>query len=97
MMPARQARRLKDDASLKAASSSKPLIQTLDSYYDLSFPLLDAVGKIQGVVRIGVELKAINSQVYVLLLWALGVSSLCFILAIALIYGSISKFIVRNR
>jgi methyl-accepting chemotaxis protein len=86
---------LKDETSLKAASSPKPLIQTLDSYYDLSFPLLDAVGKIQGVVRIGVELKAINSQVYVLLLWALGVSSLCFILAIALIYGFISKFITK--
>jgi len=86
---------LKDAASLKAAASSKPLIQTLNSYYDLSFPLLDAVGKSQGVVRIGVELKAINSQVYVLLLWALGVSALCFILAIALIYGFISKFITK--
>jgi len=86
---------MKDNASLKAASSQKTLIQTVDSYYDLSFPLLDAVGKIQGIVRIGVKLKAINSQVYVLLLWAVGISSLCFILAIALIYGFISKFITK--
>ena len=92
---AKAGKELKDGASLKAASSSKPLIQTLDSYYDLSFPLLNAVGKIQGAVRIGVQLSAINSQVYVLLLWAFGVSSLCFILAIGLIYAFISKFITR--
>jgi sensor histidine kinase regulating citrate/malate metabolism len=70
---------MKDNASLKAAASQQTLIQTVDSYYDLSFPLLDAVGKIQGVVRIGVKLEAINSQVYVLLLWAVRISSLCFI------------------
>ena len=92
---AKAGKEMKDGASLKAASSPKPLIQTLESYYDLSFPLLDALGKIQGAVRIGVQLSAINSQVYVLLLWALGVSSLCFILAIGLIYAFISKFITR--
>ena len=86
---------LKDDAAMKAVSSQTLLIQTVDSYYDLSFPLLDAVGKIQGVVRIGVEKQAINSQVYALLLWALGISSLCFVLAIALIYGFISKAITK--
>jgi methyl-accepting chemotaxis protein len=86
---------LKDDASVKAVSSSTILIQPVDSYYDLSFPLLDAVGKIQGVVRIGVMMQAINTQIYVLLLWALGISSLCFVLAIALIYGFISKSITK--
>ena len=86
---------LKDAASMKAASSAQTLIQTVDSYYDLSFPLLSATGSILGVVRLGVELKAINAQVYVLFLWALGITSFCFILAIALIYASMSKFITR--
>lgn len=86
---------MKDTASMKAVSSADTLIQTVDSYYDLSFPLKDAVGNIQGVVRIGVELKAINSQVYVLLLWALGISCLCFALSLALISISISKFIAK--
>ncbi len=48
---------LKDNASMKAVSSAVPLTQTVDSYYDLSFPLLNAVGNIQGVVRIGVRAK----------------------------------------
>jgi methyl-accepting chemotaxis protein len=86
---------LKDNAAIKAASSAVPLIQTVASYYDLSFPLLDAESKIQGVVRIGVEMQAINSQVYALLLWAVSISSLCFILAVSLIYASMSKFITK--
>jgi methyl-accepting chemotaxis protein len=86
---------LKDDASMKALVSQSTLTQTVDSYYDLSFPLLDSVNKVQGVVRIGVEMQAINSQVYILLLWAFGISSLCFVLAIALIYGFISKSITK--
>jgi methyl-accepting chemotaxis protein len=80
---------------MKAASSLVPLIQAVDSYYDLSFPLMNSAGNVLGAVRIGVELKAINSQVYELLVWALAISSLCFVLSIVLIYGSMSKFITK--
>jgi methyl-accepting chemotaxis protein len=86
---------LNDAATLKAASSPERLRQTLNSYYDLSFPLMDATKLGQGALRIGVELKSINSQIYVLLTWALGISSVCFIVAIALIYGFISKFMTK--
>jgi methyl-accepting chemotaxis protein len=92
---AKAGQELKDNTSMKAVSSKISLTQVVDSYYDLSFPLLNAVGEIMGVVRIGVELKAINAQVYALLFWALGISSVCFMLSVALIYASMSKFIVR--
>jgi methyl-accepting chemotaxis protein len=86
---------LRDAASVKAASSLAPLIQAVDSYYDLSFPLMNTAGNVLGAVRIGVKLKAINSQVYELLVWALAISSLCFILSIVLIYGAMSRFITK--
>ncbi len=84
---------LKDAASLKAAASDRPLIQTVDSFYDLSFPLLNADGKVSGALRIGVRTEAIHAQLYQLLFWALGVSLLCFLLSLLLVYFSISKFI----
>ena len=93
--PDRIGQQLKDAASVKAVSSVDRLKQTVDSHYDLSFPLLDSMNAIQGVVRIGVQLKAINAQIYILLLWALGISSVCFITAIILFYGFMSKFIIK--
>jgi methyl-accepting chemotaxis protein len=86
---------LKDAVTAKAASSTGALVQTGDSYYDLSFPLMNAAGNILGVVHIGVEREVIHSQIYALLLWALGISSLCFVLAITLIYASMSKYITK--
>jgi len=86
----------KDNASMKADSSAVALRQTVGSYYDLSFPLKDAgENNIQGAVRIGVKSEVIKSQVYALLLWALGISCLCFVFSLALIYISISKFITK--
>ncbi len=86
---------LKDKASRNAATSDKMLVQATTSFYDLSFPLLNAEGKVAGALRIGVQKNAINSQLYQLLLWALGVSLLCFLLSILLVYFSISKFITN--
>lgn len=84
---------LKDKVSAKILSSDKKLIQTFDAFYDLSFPLLNAESKMVGALRVGVQSKAINAQLYELLLWALGISALCFFLSIGLVYFSISKFI----
>jgi methyl-accepting chemotaxis protein len=86
-------REFKDNVSLKAAVSDRPLMQTSDSFYDLSFPLLNSEGKTVGALRIGVLVQEINAQLYELLLWALGISLLCFILSLVLVYVSISKFI----
>jgi methyl-accepting chemotaxis protein len=91
--PSLAGKELKDDASLKAAASAIPLVQTTASFYDLSFPLLNADGKVTGALRIGVQMKAIKAQLYQLLFWALGVSLLCFLLSLLLVYFSISKFI----
>lgn len=86
---------LRDSVSLNALSSAKPMIQTYGSFYDLSFPLLNAEGKTAAVLRMGVQRKAINSQLYELLFWALAISVLCFFLSLALVYFFISRFIAR--
>jgi methyl-accepting chemotaxis protein len=86
---------LKNRTFLSSAVSDKVLIQATDSFYDLSFPLLNAEGKTVGILRVGVRRTAINDQLYELLLWALGVSLLCFVLSLGLVYFSISKFITR--
>jgi methyl-accepting chemotaxis protein len=91
--PAVAGKTLGDDASLKAAVSDRPLVQTINSFYDLSFPLLNAEGKVTGALRIGVRMNAIHNQLYELLFYALGVSLLCFLFSLLLVYFSISKFI----
>ena len=87
---------LKDKASLKAISSDKILIQIVGSFYDLSFPLLNAEGKMVGALRVGVYSKAVKSQVYELMFWALGISAICFLLSLGLVYIFISKFITQS-
>jgi len=86
---------LKDDTSLKAASSAKSIIQTAGAFYDLSFPLVNAEGKMVGVLRVGVKSEAVNSQLYALLLWALGISLVSFLISLGLVSFSISKFITK--
>jgi methyl-accepting chemotaxis protein len=86
---------LSDNASKKAAAADTALVQTYGSFYDLSFPLLNADGKVTGALRIGVQVKTIRAQLYQLLFWALGVSLLCFLLSLLLVYFSISKFITK--
>ena len=86
---------MKDPATAKALSSDETLLQTVGEYYDISFPLLNAEGKTAGIFRVGVKLAAIRAQLYTLLLSALGISLLCLVISIALVYVSISKFITR--
>lgn len=88
-------REMRDPATLQATSSETTVVQSIDAFYDLSFPLLDAEDKIIGVLRLGVESKAINAPLYELLLWALGASVLCFFLSLVLVYFFISKFITK--
>ncbi len=93
--PASTGKEIKDKATTAALASTKLLIQTADSFYDLSFPLLNAENKKAGTLRVGIRTEAINSQLYALLLWAIAVSFLCFVLSLAFVSVAISKFITR--
>ncbi|HXX58362.1 MAG TPA: methyl-accepting chemotaxis protein [Thermodesulfovibrionales bacterium] len=84
---------LKDDVSAKAASSTKMLTQKAGSFYDLSFPLTNAEGKIAGALRLGIKSEEINSQLYALLFWALGISAVSFLVSLIVVFFSISRFI----
>ena len=86
---------MKDPATARALSSDQVLQQTAGAFYDISFPLLNAEGKTAGIFRVGVKLAAIRAQLYTLLLSALGISLLCLVISIVLVYVSISKFITR--
>ncbi len=65
-----------------------------DSFYEFSMPLNDASGKNIGELRLGIRAKSINKQVYGLVIWALGISILCFSVAIILVYLSVRRFII---
>lgn len=86
---------LKDGATKNSATAGKRLIQTVDAFYDLSFPLMSADNKMVGALRVGVYLKTIKTQIYQLLLWAFGISFFCFLLSLVLVHLSIRKFITR--
>jgi methyl-accepting chemotaxis protein len=84
-----------DEATVKALSSKKMLIQTSALFYDLSFPIFDAEEKPVGALRIGVKTDIIKIQLYDLLKRALGISILCFLLSLGLVYFSVSRFIIK--
>lgn len=86
---------LNDEVTLKAVSSDKLLMQQYDSFYDLSLPLNGTDGKPVGALRIGIKASSVNAQIYKLIFWALGVSALCFLIAVILVYVSVSKFITK--
>jgi len=85
----------RDKIATAALSSTRMLRQEADSFYDISFPLLNAEGKMAGTLRVGIRREAINSQLYTLLLWATGVSFFCFVLSLVFVSIAISKFITR--
>lgn len=86
---------LTDKTTLNAAASNKLLIQHYDSFYDISLPLNGADGKQVGALRVGVKASSVNEQIYRLVLWALGVSTLIFLISLGLVYFSVSKFITN--
>ena len=86
---------LTDEATVKALSSREMLIQTSGLFYDLSFPIFDAEETPVGALRIGVKMDIIKVQLYDLLKRALGISILCFIFSLALVYFSVSRFIIK--
>ncbi len=88
-------RQLTDETSLKAAKSPAKLMQTIDGFYDLSFPLMDAEDFMVGVFRLGVHTKTIRDQLYKLLFSALAIAVGSFIVALGLVYYFITKYVAR--
>lgn len=86
---------LKDTVALKAVSSDKMLIQNYGLFYDLSLPLKEKDGKQAGVIRLGIKVSSVNSQVYRLITFAVVVSALCLLFAFIVVYFSVSKYITK--
>ncbi|NJD56277.1 MAG: HAMP domain-containing protein [Nitrospirae bacterium] len=86
---------LKDPVTNRVLASKTHLVQDADDYFDLSFPLMTADNKVAGYLRAGIHTREINSQIYELLVWALGISVVCFLTSIILFYVAITKFIAR--
>jgi len=79
----------------RSASTHKILIEENEFFYDIYFPLHNSEGKISGILHLGLKAESITSQLYTLLLWALGVSSLCFFISVTLVYILIFKVITK--
>ena len=86
---------LKDPVTNTVLASKTNLVQDADDYFDLSFPLMTADNKVDGYLRVGIHTREINSQIYELLVWAFGISVVCFLASLILFYLAIKKFIVR--
>lgn len=86
---------MNDKATQAALGSDKTLIQPVNSFYDISFPLLNAEGKVIGALRLGVKMQSINKHLYEFVAYAVGVSVLCFLLSIWFVYSFISKTITH--
>ncbi len=86
-------RQLEDKITSKSSTSGEILVQSPVYFYiDISFPLLNAFGKIVGTLRVGIQLK---EMLYELLLWAFGISVLCFVTSLGLVYFLMSRFIIE--
>lgn len=83
----------KDSVTEQAISANETLVQEWEDFYDISSPLVDAEGKIAGILRIGVKASVINKELYKLLAWAAGIAVTSFLIFVAIIYLSISRFI----
>lgn len=80
-------------ANLKPESVRVGQAVAVDSFYELVFPLRNAENKVAGFLHVGVKMKDIQMQIYVLLIWALGISLFCFLVSLALVYTLMSRFI----
>ncbi|MCP4351576.1 MAG: HAMP domain-containing protein [Desulfobacterales bacterium] len=80
-----------DTVPSDTASSNKLLITQKDSFYNISFPLNDMKGELVGTLRLGMKTDSLHAQVYRLILWAIGASS------VILIIGSLAGLMVGHR
>jgi len=95
--PIHVGRFLKDDASLKAASSSEAGFmqsRTEDGkdFFDVAIPILNPDKKLMGSIRIGIKKDYLSSQIWPLLFESSMVAAITFLLASGLV-----TFFVRNK
>jgi methyl-accepting chemotaxis protein len=94
-LPDQAGKEMKNVVTENVLGSRAHLVQDAGDYYDLSFPLVTADEKAAGFLRMGVHTDAINSQLYELLFWAIGISAMCFLASLILFYLAIARFITR--
>lgn len=85
----------KNKISEKALTVAESVVQSAGSVYDIAIALNDADGKKTGVFRLGIKSQVINKQIYNLLIWAIGISSLSFLIFVGAVYFSVSRFIAK--
>jgi len=86
---------LSDSVSKSALRAEDIFIQPTDKVYDITIPLFEAGGKKSGILRVAVRAEVINSQIYRLLQWALGISFIGFLVFVSFVYIAVSRFIVK--
>jgi methyl-accepting chemotaxis protein len=85
----------KDKGTLDAIASKGIYAQMWGVYYDVSLPLVDAQNKKVGILRVGVNSAVIKKELYSFLVRVLILSMILFLLSMAVIYYTISRFITR--
>jgi len=95
-----------NDASLKVKkypaemiedviSSGRALTKAKGNHFNIYLPITDSSSKTAGVLTIGVHKGAAQEQLYLLLAWAVGIASVCFLFAVGLTYLFITRFITH--
>ncbi|MDM8549656.1 HAMP domain-containing protein [Desulfobacterales bacterium HSG2] len=69
-----------DTVPPETASSDKLVITQKDSFYDISFPLNDMKDERVGTLHLGMKTDSLHAQIYRLVLWAIGVSSVTLLI-----------------
>lgn len=71
------------------------LIEENELFYDIFLPLNNSAGELIGILHMGLKTEVIKSQLYTLIIWAVGISLLCILLSVPLIYYFIFKVITK--
>lgn len=83
----------KDAATLKAIASNRSLTQRRGDFYDISIPLIDAMEKKVGIVRVGVSSTVMKKELYNFLSWTLPLSFVGFLFFMVVIYFLVSRYV----
>lgn len=85
----------RDSATLEALSTSSTFIQKWGNFYDISFPIVDAEDRSVALLRLGIHSSIVKSELYNLIVWALGIFTGFFAVFSAVIYLCVSRFITN--
>lgn len=93
--PEETGRVLEDAVTTQILTAKSDLTQPSGAHVDHAFALVDAEGGFVGALRIGMKSHVVKRQLYALLSWSVAIALLCFVLSMALVHASISRFISR--